>query len=259
MGYLAMQIFLFLLIAGALGLLIGWYFGRKALASAHAAAERDWQAKFAESERRGDDLALAGARQDAELRRLRTEVDELEQDRIAFVHIQKERSELRAEIAENKDSMQHLMGQVALAEDERRKLKNRLTASENARQIYSEELERLRASQNSVPIPEFRESKSDTRDETVVVLSAARSSAHADGPSDDLKKISGIGPKIEDLLNQLGIFRYEQIADFTPEKISWVNERLMFKGRIEREGWVEQARILASEILGRDRKFRDRC
>ncbi len=64
--------------------------------------------------------------------------------------------------------------------------------------------------------------------------------------SDDLKRIRGIGVLIEKKLNTMGIFGYEQIANWTAEDIDRVSQSLDFKGRIERENWVEQARILAS-------------
>jgi predicted flap endonuclease-1-like 5' DNA nuclease len=64
------------------------------------------------------------------------------------------------------------------------------------------------------------------------------------GPQDDLKRIRGIGVLIEKRLNAMGIARYEQIANWTSGEIDRVSQMLEFKGRIEREGWVEQARIL---------------
>lgn len=67
---------------------------------------------------------------------------------------------------------------------------------------------------------------------------------------DDLQRISGIGPGIARTLNGLGIHRFEQIAAFTPENIAWVDSHLRFKGRIERENWVGQARQLAQERGG---------
>lgn len=73
----------------------------------------------------------------------------------------------------------------------------------------------------------------------------ARLDSMPDEP-DDLKLISGVGPKIEKLLNELGICRFDQIAAFTPGNIAWVNGYLKFKGRIERESWVSQASILAA-------------
>lgn len=64
---------------------------------------------------------------------------------------------------------------------------------------------------------------------------------------DDLTLIGGIGPKIQELLHDLGIFHFEQIAAWTPENIAWVDDYLSSTGRITREGWVEQARVLAGE------------
>jgi len=60
-----------------------------------------------------------------------------------------------------------------------------------------------------------------------------------------LKKISGIGPKIEGILNGLGVYHFDQIAAWTPENITWVDGHLKFKGRIGRENWLEQAKTLA--------------
>ncbi len=63
---------------------------------------------------------------------------------------------------------------------------------------------------------------------------------------DDLKRIRGIGVLIEKRLNSMGVTGYEQIAEWTVADIERVSHVLDFKGRIERENWVEQARILAS-------------
>lgn len=62
---------------------------------------------------------------------------------------------------------------------------------------------------------------------------------------DDLKVISGVGPALEKTLNELGIYRYEQIASWKKADIKWVDDRLKFKGRIERDDWVKQAKKLA--------------
>ncbi|MBO6891604.1 MAG: 50S ribosomal protein L21 [Roseibium sp.] len=64
---------------------------------------------------------------------------------------------------------------------------------------------------------------------------------------DDLKKISGVGPVLEKKLNALGITTYEQIVNFSAEDIARVDEVLNFKGRIERDNWVEQAKELAGK------------
>jgi NADH-quinone oxidoreductase subunit E len=73
-------------------------------------------------------------------------------------------------------------------------------------------------------------------------LSAAR-----DGKPDDLKKISGVGPKLEGVLNEMGFYHFDQIAAWTPAEVAWVDARLKFKGRIERDGWIAQAAALAAE------------
>ena len=62
---------------------------------------------------------------------------------------------------------------------------------------------------------------------------------------DDLKLISGVGPKIEKILHSLGIYTYKQVASWKKAERSWVDEKLKFKGRIEREDWVAQAKALA--------------
>ena len=65
---------------------------------------------------------------------------------------------------------------------------------------------------------------------------------------DDLKQISGVGPKLEQQLNSLGVYQFAQIARFTKKDIAWVDQHLeRFKGRIERDGWVAQAKRLAKD------------
>ena len=64
------------------------------------------------------------------------------------------------------------------------------------------------------------------------------------GEPDDLTQIKGVGPKLRDSLNAIGIFHFWQLASLANGDIEKVNERLGFKGRIEREEWVAQAREL---------------
>jgi predicted flap endonuclease-1-like 5' DNA nuclease len=63
---------------------------------------------------------------------------------------------------------------------------------------------------------------------------------------DDLKRISGIGRQNEARLHGLGIWRFSQIAGWSDDNVRWISGYLAFPGRIEREKWVEQAKILAS-------------
>jgi predicted flap endonuclease-1-like 5' DNA nuclease len=74
--------------------------------------------------------------------------------------------------------------------------------------------------------------------------------------ADDLKRIKGIGFQIEKQLNALGVATYEDIANWTSEDIEHISKSLDFKGRIQRENWVEQARILAA---GGDTEFSRRA
>lgn len=61
---------------------------------------------------------------------------------------------------------------------------------------------------------------------------------------DDLKRISGIGPKVEQVLNSMGISRFADIAAWTPDDIARVDAEIGFSGRIERDDWVGQAKAL---------------
>lgn len=63
---------------------------------------------------------------------------------------------------------------------------------------------------------------------------------------DDLKLISGVGPKLESVLNSLGIWTFAQIAAWSPAEVAWVDDFLQFKGRIDRDGWIAQAETLAT-------------
>ena len=67
------------------------------------------------------------------------------------------------------------------------------------------------------------------------------------GQPDDLKKLKGVGPKLEQTLHELGFFHFDQIAAWTEAEVAWVDTRLKFKGRIERDGWIEQAKELAAK------------
>lgn len=80
-----------------------------------------------------------------------------------------------------------------------------------------------------------------------------------EGAPDDLKLISGVGPVIERKLNALGIMRYDQIAKFKKADIARVDEVLNFRGRIERDDWLKQAKALAKggveeyrKVFGKD-------
>ena len=77
------------------------------------------------------------------------------------------------------------------------------------------------------------------------------------GEPDDLKKILGIGPVLEEKLNEMGIYHYSQIAEFSDTDVANINTHLNFPGRIERDEWIPQAKELVSGGEGRKLKYLD--
>ncbi|WP_135503448.1 hypothetical protein [Roseovarius aestuariivivens] len=76
------------------------------------------------------------------------------------------------------------------------------------------------------------------------------------GKADNLKEIKGVGPKLETMLNDMGFYHFDQIAGWSPEEVAWVNANLKgFKGRVTRDDWIAQAKILAA---GGDTEFSKR-
>jgi predicted flap endonuclease-1-like 5' DNA nuclease len=68
-----------------------------------------------------------------------------------------------------------------------------------------------------------------------------------EGTPDNLLEIKGLGPRIAMMLNGLGVTRFEQIARLTPDEQTQLDHHLgPFKGRIDQDRWIDQARILAS-------------
>ena len=89
---------------------------------------------------------------------------------------------------------------------------------------------------------------SDTPGEMPEMLAAAR-----DGGADDLKQIKGVGPKMQTMLNEMGVYHFDQVAGWSADEVSWVDQNLKgFKGRVSRDNWVEQAATLAA---GGETKF----
>lgn len=98
---------------------------------------------------------------------------------------------------------------------------------------------------------------STLQSENKQLVKAAENIAPSDKPSalfdsapekvDDLKRIKGVGIVLEKTLNDLGIYQFAQVAKFDKKTIEWIDERLKFKGRIERDNWVSQAKKIKDE------------
>jgi predicted flap endonuclease-1-like 5' DNA nuclease len=106
--------------------------------------------------------------------------------------------------------------------------------------------------QQPKPKAEKPASPPETRPVGLVRLTAPRG-----GKADDLKEIEGIGPALEKLVNSMGIYHFQQIAEWTETDVALVDaEMKSFKGRITRDKWVAQARIIVNEGL---EAFRERA
>ncbi|MFT5330601.1 MAG: putative flap endonuclease-1-like 5' DNA nuclease [Parasphingorhabdus sp.] len=77
------------------------------------------------------------------------------------------------------------------------------------------------------------------------------------GEPDNLRLIKGVGPKLNTLLNGLGVTRFDQIADWKEAEITEVDQYLeTFSGRITRDAWIDQAKFLAKDdIAGFEKKY----
>jgi predicted flap endonuclease-1-like 5' DNA nuclease len=77
------------------------------------------------------------------------------------------------------------------------------------------------------------------------------------GKADDLKEIEGIGPAMEKLVNEAGFYHFDQIASWSDADVALVDAEMKnFKGRIVRDKWVAQAKIIVAEGL---EAFRERA
>ena len=89
--------------------------------------------------------------------------------------------------------------------------------------------------------------KAAAKTEEAPKAAAKKAAPKAAAGSDDLKLLSGVGPALEKKLHENGVTSFAQIAAWGEAEIAEFDEKLSFKGRIEREGWVEQAKALAAE------------
>jgi NADH-quinone oxidoreductase subunit E len=85
----------------------------------------------------------------------------------------------------------------------------------------------------------------------------ARLSGPRGGTADNLKEIEGVGPAMEKLVNEMGFFHFDQIAGWSESDVAWVDANLKgFKGRVTRDKWVAQAKIIVTDGLA---AFRERA
>jgi NADH-quinone oxidoreductase subunit E len=229
---LFLQIVVFLIVAAALGFAVGWLL-RGTRLEEESAASNDWQTRLSGAESERDRLRgeLAAATEDrAAIERARRAAEERAaagdpELKARATRLERELEEVRAGGAGQRAEIERL--QARLVELQTRPA-DRPTAAAPLAAI------------SAAPQAAGRPGSEETAG------SAPAGLPGPEGEPDDLKRISGIGPGIEKTLHELGVFHFRQIAAFTPDNVAWVNRRLRFKGRIEREDWIGQARTLAA-------------
>lgn len=242
MGFLIFQILLFLLLAALLGLVIGWLLSDVRTRAKLQDLDARWRRRLSEVE--GDRDRFVAELNQANEARGRAESALASSQRPPAAGSGPEVVRLQEELAV---ARQHALG-----------LEQELG---RARQLYADyraEVARERAAAPAPALGLMTEEPAAAPPAAPAVASAPPAAADeppgtkpeglsaAQGAPDDLKLISGVGPKIERTLHELGIFHFWQIAQFTRENVAWVDRYLSFKGRIDRERWIDQAKVLAA-------------
>ena len=95
---------------------------------------------------------------------------------------------------------------------------------------------------NTRPVGEIKNSDLSLIEEDIPEAVGTKPALFTEAPSekDDLKKITGVGPKLEEAMNKLGVYQFAQVASWTNDEIMWIDDSLSVKGRIERDDWVGQ-------------------
>ncbi|MBV7255404.1 hypothetical protein KCG44_01255 [Pacificimonas sp. WHA3] len=155
------------------------------------------------------------------------------------------RAALEAELSETE-------GELAATRERNAILEREIASSRDQIKPLADEVDRLRAmkspaktnpSSTAAPVTPRTEQEGGIR--PGMKIDTFLSAPH--GEADDLQLIKGVGPKMEAHLNEMGIYHFAQIADWTPKEIKLVDAKLgTFKGRIQRDQLTEQAKLLAA-------------
>ena len=225
MGYLLIQILLFLILAAVVGFFVGWVIRGFGFESRMISSENQWRAKHHVLQSENHRLLSELRHYKEQQKRAATQNSVQQTNRV----LPTQEPPPAVETSE-RSSLQQAIDDSLSDDDQNETLNN------------NHPLDRLRSK-----LADIEDDEPDTVEQLIPGKPPAPLIKPL-GEIDDLKQISGIGPKIENTLNDLGIFHFQQIADFDDENVKWVNEHLNFKGRIEREKWVEQAREIVRNI-----------
>lgn len=235
-GFLISEMLVLIILAALLGLLVGWIvWGRRNGAAASAERAR------ADLELCRDDIKTC----QADLKAARADLDACRKDaaakdkRISELERDVEKAEALAEAAEVA-AMEAAAESVAVAEA--------VEADHGAHPVHPQAQPAPAPAPAPASEPEDRDYDGDgvIEGEGEGVKPASLAEARG-GTPDDLKQIKGIGPKLEQLCHELGFFHFDQVAAWTADEVAWVDANLKgFKGRVSRDNWVDQARVLAA-------------
>jgi predicted flap endonuclease-1-like 5' DNA nuclease len=130
------------------------------------------------------------------------------------------------------------------------------TASSKSKGLSSSKAKKVTKSTDDASAKASESSKKSSKEADVATISTPMTlSAPREGGKDNLTRIKGIGLKIDEALNGIGIYHFDQIAAWEEENIAWADSNLGFPGRAKRENWVAQAKALAA---GKETEFSQR-
>lgn len=199
-------------------------------------------------------------------------LDNLESLEKTVIELEAENAQLKHDTTRAKQEIDALQRDVAEVEElklQNKELSHCLKSMEHSRKQYEEDAKRYRehagsAEQQSetlrVKLEDLEKNFADIENQQRKAIKSAREAAavkkingHEKPPKevDDLKEIIGIGKVFERTLNDLGVFNFRQIASFGVADIARVNAELKeFKGRMEQDDWIGQARELHYKKYG---------
>jgi len=252
-GFLLGEIWVLLLLAALLGLLVGWLlWGRKAAAlsaeldaSRYAAKEK--QARISSLE---EELRALRTKQSSEAASLRGELETRDQKIVALTgQVEHGASAMSADVARLRDTNAQKDARISELEADLAACK----ASKSADVVsFASGAAATGAAAGALHERPAQFTGQDYDGDGVVegknegskpqVLSGPR-----EGRADDLKQIKGVGPKLEKLLHSLGFYHFDQVASWGAQEVAWVDANLEgFTGRVSRDEWVAQAKVLAA-------------
>lgn len=223
-------------------------------------------------------LASAKAEQDSVNRMLgsaRSRLDGLDELEQKAISLEADNAELRHTVEDAKCEAEALRRDIRELEDlksQNRELAHCLESMENSRKQYEsdavryreqyeeseKESETLRMKLGDIQQTFTEMQREHEEAQEIIPIPKASVKAPADGKGDDLTEIVGIGKVFEAMLHRLGIYYFRQIATFGPAELAKVNSELKeFKGRIEHDDWIGQARELYHRKYGSGDKLAD--